>query len=143
MRKSWQFLPKILSGEKTIESRWYRTKRTPWGQVKPGDTIYFKNSGAPVTVQAQVRKVLQYQELTPRKILTILRRFGRDNGIGPKEIPLFYKLFKNKRYCLLIFLENPRQITPFKIKKSGFSAMSAWISVKNINMLKLGYAQGI
>ena len=52
MRKSWEFLPKILSGEKTIESRWLKNKSVPWGRVCIGDTIYFKNTGEPVTAKA-------------------------------------------------------------------------------------------
>ena len=45
MNKSWNLIPKIISGEKSIESRWYQTKRTPWDKIKAGDKIFFKNSG--------------------------------------------------------------------------------------------------
>ena len=57
MKKSWRLLPKILSGEKTVESRWYSIKAAPWGRIHPGDPIYFKDSGEPVTVRAIVEKV--------------------------------------------------------------------------------------
>ncbi|MEI7477466.1 MAG: hypothetical protein WCJ81_02865 [bacterium] len=33
MKKSRKLIPKIVSGEKTIESRWYQTKRAPWNTV--------------------------------------------------------------------------------------------------------------
>lgn len=45
MNGPWNLIPKILSGEKTIESRWYRTRRAPWGGIRAGDTVYFKDSG--------------------------------------------------------------------------------------------------
>jgi len=60
MKKSWGLLPKILSGEKTCESRWYKFKRDPWDKVKEGDTLWFKDSGEPVSVKARVRKVSQF-----------------------------------------------------------------------------------
>jgi len=58
MRKSWGLLPKILTGEKTIESRWYKNKCSPWGKIKRGDVVYFKNSGEPVTIKAEVSKII-------------------------------------------------------------------------------------
>ena len=61
MRRSWGLLEKILSGEKTIESRWYMQKSEPWESIDAGDIIYFKNSGAPVTLSASVDKVLQFE----------------------------------------------------------------------------------
>lgn len=39
LRKDWKLLPKILSGEKTIESRWYQTKRGSYNKIKEG-TLY-------------------------------------------------------------------------------------------------------
>jgi len=43
-------------GEKQIESRWYVNKINPWNKVKVGDTVYFKNSGDPVTAKVRVKK---------------------------------------------------------------------------------------
>lgn len=67
MKPSWGLLPKILSGQKVIESRWYSTRHLPWGKINPGDTTYFKNSGGPVTIKARVDKVLSFENLTPPK----------------------------------------------------------------------------
>ena len=137
MKKSWGLLPKILSGAKSIESRWYINKSAPWGKIVAGDMVYFKNSGHPVTVKAKVFKVLQFSALTPQRVGDLLRKYGQKDGLLPSQIPQFHQLFKNKRYCLLIFLKNPRPIPPFNISKSGFGAMSAWISVTDINQIKL------
>ena len=56
MKKSWKLTEKILSGEKKIESRWYKSKYPPWGKIKKGDIIYFKDSGEPVSIKAKVEK---------------------------------------------------------------------------------------
>ena len=50
MRKSWGLTKKILSGEKKIESRWYKSKYPPWGKIRSGEIVYFKDSGEPVSI---------------------------------------------------------------------------------------------
>jgi len=137
MRKSWGLIQKISTGEKKIESRWYKFRRAPWNQISSKDTIYFKDSGEQVTIKAKVLKVLQFSELTPPKVKKILKKYSQDDGISTKELPKYYRLFKNKKYCLLIYLKNPMKIKPFNIDKRGFGAMAAWISVENINSIKV------
>lgn len=136
MRKSWGLTAKILSGEKKIESRWYKLKYPPWDKIQSGETVYFKDSGAAVTIKAEVDKVIQFSDLTPEKVLKILNKYGRADGLGIDEIPAFSEMFKDKKYCVLIFLKNPIKTEPFKINKTGFGAMSAWISVDDINKIK-------
>jgi ASC-1-like (ASCH) protein len=132
MRKSWGLLPKILAGEKTIESRWYKNRPAPWGKIKTGDRIYFKNSGEGVTVSVSVRKVVQFENLNQERVMNILEKYGRVDGIEDKEIEKYFNLFKNKRHCILIFLGKPQKFEPFEISKTGFGIMAAWISVENI-----------
>ena len=133
MRKSWGMTAKILSGEKTVESRWYKNKSAPWGKIRAGDTVYFKNAGDPVSVRVRVRKIQAYENLDPEKVKAILIKYGEEDGITPDKIHFYYELFKNKKYCLLIFLENPKQIVPFEISKKGFGAMAAWMCVEDVN----------
>ena len=137
MKKSWGLLPKIVSGEKIIESRWSKNKSTPWGKIEKGDTIYFKNSGELVSVKARVKKVLKFECLNPQKVREILNRYGQDDGIEKSQIPDFFKLFKDKKYCLLIFLKNPKKIKPFEINKKGFGMMSAWLCIDNVNKIRV------
>ena len=51
MKKSWGLLPKILTKEKKIESRWYKARYSPWNRIKPLEIVYFKDSEEPVTVR--------------------------------------------------------------------------------------------
>jgi ASC-1-like (ASCH) protein len=136
MRKSWGLTQKILNGQKKIESRWYSVKYRPWDRIKAGETIYFKDSGEPIKLKAEVSKVMQFANLTPNRVKEILNEYGGDNGLEKDKIPEFFKRFKGKKYCMLIFLKNPQEIEPFEIDKSGFSAMSAWITVENISKIK-------
>ena len=136
MRKSWGLIEKILAGEKTIESRWYRFKYAPWDRIKTGDTIYFKDSGDPVTLRAKVVKVLQFENLTSEKTKEILARYGRaDLGVGA-IMPEIKRYVFNKNYAIFIFFDNVEKIKPFNIDKTGFGAMSAWITIDNVNKIK-------
>ncbi len=137
MKKSWGLLPKILTKEKVIESRWSKNKSKPWGKVSSGDKVYFKNSGELVTIMANISKVLEIENLKPKKVRQILHEYSKRDGIGKKEIDKYYKLFKDKKYCVLVFLKNPRRITPFGINKKGFGAIAAWLTLNNINKIKL------
>ncbi len=136
MKKSWGFIQKILDGEKIIESRWYKTRRAPWGRIKKDNIIYFKNSGEQVTIKAIVSDVVELEELTPKRVKKVLSKYWGDLGISKNEVSSFYKRFKNKKYCILIFLNNPEKVTSFKINKKGFGAMASWICIEDIKKLK-------
>jgi ASC-1-like (ASCH) protein len=137
MRKSWKLTQKILSGEKKIESRWYSNKSAPWDRIKAGESVYFKDSGEPVTIKASVERVLQFSELTPHAIKEILDKFGGVDGINISDMSKFYERFKHKRYCLLIFLRNAQKIKPFNVNKKGFGNMAAWLCVRDVDAIKL------
>lgn len=137
MRKSWGLLEKIANKEKTIESRWYQSRRAPWGRVRAGDVVYFKNSGEPVTLKTKVKNVFQYDNLTPERVAALLEKYGKDDGISPEQVPFFFERFKNKKYCILIFLESPQTTKPFSISKKGFGAMASWLCVSSIAVVKV------
>lgn len=136
MKKSWNLLPKIISGEKKIESRWYKAKYPPWDRIKAGEMVYFKDSGEPVTLKAEVEKILQFSNLNPEKVKEIFEQYGSNLGIGAENILRFTKMFQDKNYCLLIFLKNPEKIEPFEIDKTGFGNACAWICVDEIETIR-------
>ncbi len=137
MKKSWNLIPKILSGEKTIESRWYVNKITPWNNLTQNDTIYFKNGGEPITATAEVEKVLQFEHYTKPQLKQILQTYGGNPGICFPDVNQSFQHLKKKNYAILIFLKNPRPIKPFHIKKAGFGNACAWITIEDINQIKI------
>lgn len=133
MNKRWKLIPKILSGKKTIESRWYQTRRTPWDKVKPGHTVYFKNAGGPVIAKATVSKVFQFQIESRSDVERIIRKYGKQIGI--KNLSWLNAL---PRYCILIGLKNPGLIKrPFSIDKTGFGSAAAWLTVESVSKVKI------
>ena len=137
MHKSWNLTNKILTGEKKIESRWYKNKYFPWDNIKENEIIYFKDSGDQVNIKAQASKILQFDNLNHNKVKEILYKYAKYDGIEADKIDYFYELFKDKKYCILIFLKNVQKIQPFDINKKGFGIMSAWITLKNIKKIKI------
>jgi ASC-1-like (ASCH) protein len=136
MKKSWGLTEKILTGEKTIESRWYEKKCAPWSAIKAGDTVYFKNSGEAVKTKADVKRVMQIELAGPNDVKKILNDYGREDGIETRDFSRFFTMFKNKKYCVLIFLRNARRVRPFNVDKSGFGAMAAWMTMHTISSIK-------
>ena len=137
MKKSWGLTKKILSGEKKIESRWHISKHSPWDRINKDDIVFFKDSGEPVSIKTKVDSVMQFSDLTPEKVMEILIKYGKVDGINIKDIKEYYERFKNKNYCILVFLKNSQKIKPFGINKKGFGIMSAWLTVDNITKIKL------
>ncbi len=136
MRKSWGLTKKILLGEKTVESRWYRHRCRPWGQIEKGDTIYFKDSGSPVAVKAQVARVEQYANLDENKRKEILAHYSHQDLGTTEIIPEILEYTKGKRYCIIVHLKNPQKVSPFEIDKKGFGAMASWLTVDDIERVK-------
>ncbi len=133
MKKSWGMIDKILSGKKTIESRWYKSRYAPWDRIKRGDNVYFKDSGRPVTVRAEVAKVLQFDDLDRDKFKRIIKNFA--NNICLRNCD--YNQYKDKNYCILVFLKFPYKIKKsFLIDKTGYGSSAAWICVEDIRKIK-------
>ena len=136
MNKSWKLIPKILDGRKKIESRWSVHKCSPWGRVNVGDKIYFKNSGESVFATATVDKVKSFSDLNYQKVSEIIHKYGGDGGISVSNVENSINWAREKRYCTLIYLNDPKEIKPFGVDKTGFGSGCAWIIVENIESIK-------
>lgn len=137
MNKKWQLIPKILNGQKTIESRWYISKRAPWKTINEGELVYFKNAGEKVGVQAKVEKIRRFENLNKDKIREVLRQYGLRIGFGSDRIEENVEFYKDKKYCILIWLREAHEITPFKIDKRGFGTGAAWLSIDSVGRIRL------
>jgi hypothetical protein len=136
MNKSLGMIPKILVGAKSIDAVWQMSKTAPWGKIKKGDAVYFKNAGEPVIAKADVAEVLQVEDLDDTKVGIILNRYYSEMGIAEQDIPKFYSSWRDKKYCTLIWLENAEEIEPFEVSKTWQAVFSAWISVEDINDIR-------
>lgn len=135
MNKSWKLIPKIVSGEKSIESRWYQTRRAPWNGIEAGDTVFFKNSGEDIIASAAVSKVLQFELKSLDDARQVVAKYGKQICIVNPDP----ETWQNRpRYCILIFLKDPRMLNkPFAIDKKGFGNAAAWLTITDIRKIKI------
>ena len=117
------FFDMIMSGEKTIESRWSMHKIAPYGKVNIGDEILLKETGKDVTATAQVKRV-EYYELTPAVVEEIRMNYGKQIGVDRFKN---WQSFLEKKYCTLIWIDNIKQISPLSVKRSNGAG---WILLK-------------
>lgn len=117
------FFDMILSGEKTIESRWSMHKVAPYNKVSVGDEILLKETGKNVTAIAKVKKV-KFYELTPQKVEDIKLEYGKQIGIDKFEN---WQATLQKKYCTLIWLIDVKEIKPMKVQRSNGAG---WILLK-------------
>lgn len=137
LNPSWKLLDKIINRQKTIESRRYKTRRDPWNKIQAGDTVFFKDAGKPVTLKAQVSKVIQYDHLTDPQRADIVEQYGGIGKICFKGIPQdVVERTKEKTYCILVFLDHPESIKPFEIDKTWYGNACAWICIDDIEKIR-------
>lgn len=103
---------KILSGEKTVDSRFSRSKIIPFGQVSSGDIVYIKPSGKEIIGQFIVRKVIFYDGLTKEDIMEIKKEYGQK--ISANET--FWQEKLASKYATLIFVEQANRFLTSPIK---------------------------
>ena len=133
MNKSWKLIPKILAGEKSIESRWYQTRRIPWDSVSVGDTIFFKDSGELITASAIVSEVFQFTIDSLEVVKKILKTYGKEICLVNDNPETWERLPK---YCILMRLHDAKSVTPSAINKKGFGSATAWVTIGNIKQIK-------
>ncbi|MDO8573875.1 MAG: hypothetical protein Q7R77_03945 [Candidatus Daviesbacteria bacterium] len=112
----------ILTGQKTIESRFSRVKSVPFGVISSGDLVYIKPSGKDIIGQFRVKKVIFLDGLDSSD-LSDLRNLYEKRLAVEKD---YWEKHKNARYGTLIFIgDSSRFITsPVKFPKKD---LRGWV----------------
>ena len=90
----------ILSGKKTIESRFSKRKNPPFGQIATGDLVYIKPSGEDIIGQFRVKKVIFYDNLDLSDLSYLKEKYGKDLAVDE----VYWKGKENAKYGALIFI---------------------------------------
>ncbi|UYV12161.1 MAG: ASCH domain-containing protein [Phycisphaera sp.] len=91
----------LLAGTKTIESRFSRDKRPPFGRIAKGADVYFRVAGGGYAVRASVGRVQSWENLTPQRVGEIEAEH-RDQ-IGGDDA--YWDAARNARCATLVHLE--------------------------------------
>lgn len=113
----------VISGQKTIESRWSMHKIAPYHKVNIGDVLLLKEMGSPITAKAIVSDV-KFYELTPEIVDELRIKYGKQIGTDKKEN---WENIYYKKYGTLIWLKNVEEIATLQVPRSNGSA---WIIPK-------------
>lgn len=117
------FLSMVLSGEKTVESRFSRNRCAPYGEISDGDIILTKAVAGPVLGIALARRVWCY-DLVTEPIGRIRDRFGA--GIRADEE--FWSSRSDALYATLIELDAPAAIAPVNSSKRD---RRGWVALRS------------
>lgn len=120
-----KFYDKIMTGQKTIESRWSVNKSVPYKQVKVGDVLYLKKTGQNITACATVKKV-KFFELDKDALQNVITKYGK--AICLESFDNLDSL-KDKKYCSLVWLENVKILDAPRPAKRCYG--NGWIVLKN------------
>jgi hypothetical protein len=101
-----RYAPDLISGRKSVESRLGKDRRTPFGRVSPGDTVYLKSTGGPVFGAATVERVDEFEDLTPEDVQH-LRAAYEDRILGGDT---YWEAKADARFATLVWLGNVRPI---------------------------------
>jgi ASC-1-like (ASCH) protein len=112
MNKKQGLIDRILTGKKSIESRWYKNKSIPWDRINVGDRIFFKDSGADVRAVAKVVKVKQYENLNLEICQKIVNEYGNEGLIDIQNKNVGDWAY-SKRYAILIWLKDIKSVKVF------------------------------
>ncbi|MBI2018902.1 ASCH domain-containing protein [Candidatus Daviesbacteria bacterium] len=113
---------KILSGKKTIESRFSKRRNPPFGQIATGDLVYIKPSGEDIIGQFRVKKVIFYDGLDLSDLSNLRKRYGRQLAAGEG----YWQQKQDSRYGTLIFIGevDPFITSPIKFPKKD---LRGWV----------------
>lgn len=106
------YLSLVLSGAKTVESRFSRNRCAPFGEVASGDIILIKQVAGPIRGVVLARQAWSYK-LTSQPLGRLRQRFGD----GIKADDAFWEAQADAEYATLIELEFPAAIEPIAIEK--------------------------
>lgn len=129
-----RYLEAILAGRKRIESRFTRTRRSPFGQVLPGDKLFFKVSSGPVCAVANVAAVKNFENLAPKQIAKLKQQYNHYIG-GSDE---YWQSKAGCRFGFLVWLGDVKPIEPVQIRKKDWRAWIILTEKDNFGLLKMG-----
>ena len=108
----------ILSGAKTVESRFTKTRQPYFNNVRAGDKLFIKISSGPVCATAIVEKAKHLENLTPEKILE-LKETLNDQIMGADE---YWQSKNDCKYGVLARLKDVKAIEAVWITKRDWRA---------------------
>lgn len=117
------FLEHILSGKKTVESRFSTVRFPPYGRVSRGDLVLLKESGGPVVGICEVGAAWFYR-LNGESWKTIRREFA---AALCAEDPEFWESREQAEFATLMYVSRAKRLQPVEWPKRD---RRGWVVVR-------------
>jgi hypothetical protein len=117
------FLSLVLSGKKTIESRFSRNRCAPYGEIGDGDIILIKEVAGPICGVALAKRTWCY-DLVTEPLERIRARFGA--GICADDE--FWSSRADALYATVIELDATTSIAPVRCDKRD---RRGWVAIRS------------
>lgn len=126
------YLDMIINGGKTVESRFIKTRRSPFGSVRAGDRLFLKASSGPVCATATAGAVKNFENLTPQRMLELERQYNH-LIIGSD---VYWRTRADCQCGFLVWLKDVLPIEPVRINKKDWRAWVILTERENFGLLK-------
>jgi ASC-1-like (ASCH) protein len=126
------YLDSIVEGGKTIESRFLKVNKAPFGQVSVGDVLFLKESSGPVVGRAAVKAVEFFDDLSPEKIVGIKERYNHLIG-GSDE---YWQERSGCRFGVLVWLGGAERMEPVRITKKDWRGWVVLTERENFGLFR-------
>ena len=126
------YLGAILDGRKKVESRFMQANGHGFGRVFPGDKLFLKESSGLVCAVATAAAVKNFQNLTPKRMVEIKRRYNH-YIIGGDE---YWRGKRDSKFGFLVWLKDVKSIKPVRINKKDWRAWVVLTEEENFGLLK-------
>ncbi len=117
------YLSLMLSGKKTIESRFSKNKIHPYKNINKDDIVFIKKSGGKIIGYFNIKKIIFF-DLQKTNIEIIKEKYNNQLHLDED----FWIAKSNCRYATLIFIDNLHTIKPFNIVRRE---MQSFIKLNN------------
>lgn len=118
-----RFLQMVIDGTKTVESRFYQQRRTPYCIAQPRDVVVFRQSGQQVHVAAILGETT-YLSIPETSLDSIRKTWASRIGCNTDE---FWSSKEKARWVSLLSLDFVFLIPPQKLLKRD---RQAWVTYR-------------
>ncbi len=108
------YLDKIISRQKTIESRFSKVRIPPFQMIKNGDVLFLKETSGPILAVALVADVQFFGSMEPNDATLIMQQYSA--GLALEEP--FKQAKQKSKYATLVHISEVLPVNPISVVKS-------------------------
>lgn len=118
-------------GDKTMVGRAAMGRRSPYGKVKIGDTLYFTvNDGKQIIYgRGRVIKVYDSPKLTREESADLLQKHRKALWLSEQQ----FLRMAGKRYLVLVTVDGFEELPTFRFTRRLFTTQDDWLMIDDVS----------